>query len=74
MATYTRLNVDLDDGLFSGWAMALTVRGDLAVVPGHRDFVRPAPAAAGAASSVDQPQVQAQDQGRCPSMKQSDGS
>lgn len=61
IATDTGLNVDIADSRFSGWAMAPTIRGDLAVVPDHRDFVRPAPAAAGhngTISSVDQPQEQ----------------
>ncbi|XP_075890757.1 ubiquitin carboxyl-terminal hydrolase 17-like protein 6 isoform X2 [Nelusetta ayraudi] len=61
IATDTGLNVDIADSRFSGWAMAPTIRGDFAVVPDHRDFVRPAPAPAGhngTISSVDQPQEQ----------------
>lgn len=59
IATDQGLNVDITNSRFSGWAMPPTIRANLAVVPDHRDFVRPAAASHnGPISSVDQPQEQ----------------
>lgn len=62
----TNMGLNTTDSHFSGWAKGPTICGNLTAVLDHKDFVRPAQAAAsenGTISSVDQPP----EQGRFPS-------